>query len=252
MQQAEDLCIVENEGIQGLISYLIVKKRWYAGNSNCGKVKLADPNLDSNYDDEEYVVPDPMKESSIVEVTSNEENRVVYLSVLIPSEQSIHKEVIHFLYEKQDDIFVQVCSLGEFVVDDRNVSFGFQEQSKVFPLMTDECDEKHDNLVAMSYEYYQQYIQIVEDHSIEDCHSDFSSHVSCFELFFQEEICWPTCSEFCEDQETILVAVQQVDQPKVKEDIQHPCESLGEKEDNYCVIKRKQIILSPLSKDEID
>ena len=131
--------------------------------SDCGKVKLVDPYLDYNCDDEEYVVPDPMKESFIVEVTSNEENRVIDLSVLIPSEQSLHEEVIHSLYEKQDEIFVQVsekCSLDESVVDDRNVSFGFQEKSKVFPLMIDECDKKHDNLVAMSYEDDQQYIQI--------------------------------------------------------------------------------------------
>ena len=52
--------------------------------------------------------------------------------------------------------------------------------------------------------------------------------------------------------ETILAAVQQVDQPKVKEDIQHPCEYLGEKEANYCVMKIKQKVLSPLSEDEID
>ena len=113
------------------------------------------PDLDSNCDDEEYVVTDPMKESSIVEVTSSEENRVIELSVLSPSEQSLHEEVIHSLYEKQDEIFVQVsekCSLDESVVDDRNFSFGFQEQSEVFHLMAVECDKKHDNLVAMSYE----------------------------------------------------------------------------------------------------
>ena len=53
-------------------------------------------------------------------------------------------------------------------------------------------------------------------------------------------------------QEKIIAAVQQVNQPNVKEDIQHPCESLGENEDNYCVIKRKQRVLSPLSEDGID
>ena len=68
-----------------------------------------------------------------------------------------------------------------------NVSFRFQEQSEVSPLMTYECDSKHDNLVAMSYEDDQQYIQIVEDQRIEDYHSDFSSHVSCFEIFFKKK-----------------------------------------------------------------
>ena len=53
--------------------------------------------------------------------------------------------------------------------------------------MIDECDKKHDNLVAISYEY-----------------------------------------------------------------IQHPYQNLGGKEDNYCFSERKQKVLSPLSKDEID
>ena len=52
------------------------------------------------------------------------------------------------------------------MVDDRNVSFGFQEQTEVFPLMTDECDNEHDNLVSMSYEDDQQCIQITEDQGI--------------------------------------------------------------------------------------
>ena len=79
-------------------------------------------------------------------------------------------------------------------LNDRNVSFEVYEQSEFFPLMTDEFDEKHDNLVAMSYEYDQQFIQIAEDQGIEDCHSYFSSHVSCLEFLFQEEIYSPTCS----------------------------------------------------------
>ena len=74
----------------------------------------------------------------MVEVTSNEENRVIDLNALISSEQSIHKEVIHSLYEKQDEVCVQVSekvSLDESLVDDRNVSFGFQEPCEVFSLM---------------------------------------------------------------------------------------------------------------------
>ena len=54
--------------------------------SDCVKVKLADPYLDSYCDDEEYVVLDPMKESSIFEIILNEENIVIDLGVLIPSE----------------------------------------------------------------------------------------------------------------------------------------------------------------------
>ena len=85
------------------------------------------------------------------------------------------------------------------MVDDRNVSFGIQEPYEVSSLMIDECDKKHDNLVAMSYEDDQQYMK--------NCHSDSSSYVSLFEMFFQEEICSPTCSEFFEDQEHTLTEV---------------------------------------------
>jgi len=38
----------------------------------------------------------------------------------------------------------------------------------------------------------------------------------------------------------------------IQDHIQHPCESLGGKEDNYCFSKRKQKLLSLLSEDEID
>ena len=130
------------------------------------KVKL---DLELKCDEEEYVVPSPIKKSCIVEAASNEENRVIDLSFLVPSEKSLHKEVIHSLNEKQDEIFVQVServSLDETVVDDRNYSVGSQEPSEVSSLMTDEYDEKHDNMVVISYEDDQQYIQITEDQSV--------------------------------------------------------------------------------------
>ena len=76
--------------------------------------------------------------------------------------------------------------MDDSAINDRNVSFEVYEQSEFFPLITNACDEKHDNLVAMSYEDDQKYIQIVEDQGIKDCHSYFSSHVSCFEFLFQE------------------------------------------------------------------
>ena len=91
------------------------------------------------------------------------------------------------------------------MVNDRNVSFEFHEQTEVFHLMIDECDKKHENLVSISYEHYQRCIQIAEDQRIEDCHSDFSSHVSSLEFLFQEEIFSPTCSEFFDDHEKNLV-----------------------------------------------
>lgn len=59
----------------------------------------------------------------------------------------------------------------------------------------------------MSYEDDQQCIQITEDQGIEDCYSDFSSHISCFELLFQEDIFSPLCSETFKDYEHTLVEV---------------------------------------------
>ena len=64
-QQAEDLCIVDNDGRQCLISYLIATKYGMQENevsiSDCDKVEMANPDLDLKCDDEQYVVPDPMK-----------------------------------------------------------------------------------------------------------------------------------------------------------------------------------------------
>ena len=47
---------------------------------------------------------------------------------------------------------------------------------------------------TIAYENDQKCIQIAEDQGIQDCHSNFSSHVSCLEFLFQEEIFSPTCS----------------------------------------------------------
>jgi len=158
--------------------------------SDHDKVKLAILDLDADRDDEEYLVLNPMKERSVVEIIWNEEDKFIDPSVLISLEQSLHEEVIQSFYEKQDKIFVQVSEKSSFdnsLVNDRSVSFEFQEIYEVFPHMTDECDKKHDNLVAMSYEDDQQCIQILEEQGIEDCHSYFFSHISCFELLFQED-----------------------------------------------------------------
>jgi len=55
---------------------------------------LAISDLDSDHDDEEYLVLNPMKESSIVEIVWKEEDKVIDPSVLISLEQSLHVEVI--------------------------------------------------------------------------------------------------------------------------------------------------------------
>jgi len=90
-QEAKDLCTVENGVRQGLILDLLAAEDGMKENrvpiSDYDKVKLAIPDLDSDCDAEDYVVPNPMKESSIVEITFNEENKVIDSSVLIPSEQ---------------------------------------------------------------------------------------------------------------------------------------------------------------------
>lgn len=105
---------------------------------------------------------DLIRDSCSVEAASNEESRVIDLNALI-SPGDLHEEVVHFLYEKQDEIFLQVCekvSLDELFVNDRNVMFEYQETSEVSFLMIDECNE---NLVVISYEDDLQYIQTTED-----------------------------------------------------------------------------------------
>ena len=88
------------------------------------------------------------------------------------------------------------------MVDDRNVMFEHQESAEVSFLMID-----NENSVVLSYEDDLQYIHTVEDHNIQDSHSDSSSYVSCVEMFLQEEICSFTCSEFFEAQEHIVTEV---------------------------------------------
>ncbi len=108
------------------------------------------------------------------------------------------------VHEQQDENLVQVnekVSLDESLVDGMNVSVGFQESSEVAFLMINESDECKDNLAVISYEDDLQYIHTTEDQTIQDSISDSSSYVSCFEMFFQEEIHSSTCSEFSEDQE---------------------------------------------------
>jgi len=48
-------------------------------------------------------------------------------------------------------------------------------------------------------------IQTIVDQTIMDPISYSSSYVSCFETFFEEEICSSPCSEFFEDQERALI-----------------------------------------------
>lgn len=157
-----------------------------------------DDKLDQETDGEEE------KESCVVEAASNGEKRGTDLTDLISLELDLHEEVTHSLYEQRDEIFVQVSekALGEFMVDDINYCVGFQESFEVFFLMIDECK---DNLAVISYEDDLQYIQTSADQTIQDSLSDSSSYISCFERFFEKEICSPIFSEFFEDQEHTLI-----------------------------------------------
>ena len=142
------------------------------------------------------------KEGFVVETI----DKAVDPNVLMPSEQSLYEEVIQSVYEKQDDIFIQVSEtvpLDEFMVDDRNVIFALQESAEVSFLMIEECNKELDNLVMIPYEDDLPYCQTTENHSIQDYLSD-SSYVSCAEMLFQEEICSSTCSEFFEAHEHTL------------------------------------------------
>jgi len=124
---------------------------------------------ETDFDEDKHVVTDLVKESCIIEAASNEENKVTDLNALISPELDLHEEIVHFLYEKQDEIFVQVSekvSLDESLVDDRNVMFEYQEPSEVSFLMIDECNEEHDNLAIISYEDDQKYIQTTEYQNI--------------------------------------------------------------------------------------
>jgi len=136
---------------------------------------------------------------SVVSNWSIEEDKVLGPNVLMSSEQSLHKEVFQSAHGQKDEKIE--LSLDEFMVDDKNVSVGFQESSEVAFLMIDECDECNENLAVISCQDDQEYIQTIAIQTIMDSISDSSSYVSCFEVFFEEEIHSSACSRFFEDQE---------------------------------------------------
>lgn len=87
------------------------------------------------------------------------------------------------------------------MVDDKNVSVVFKESSEVVFPMIDECDECNENLAIISCQDDQKYVQTIADQIIMDSISYSSSYVSCFEVFFEEEIHSSTCLDIFEDQE---------------------------------------------------
>ena len=196
-QQAKDFHMDGNDDRRSFVSDLVEIK----DDTQENDVPISD-NGDGKSDQE--IDGEEEKGSCMVEAASNGEKRGTYLTDLISLELDLHEEVAHSLYEQRDEIFVQISekSLGEFMVDDINDYVGFQESFEVSFLMFDECK---DNLAVISYEDDLQYIQTSADQTIQDSLSDSSSYVSCFEMFFEEEICSPICSEFFEDQENTLI-----------------------------------------------
>jgi len=161
-----------------------------------------------------------MKENFATKIIWDEEDRVLDPNVLMLVEHSLHEEVIQSAYEQQDEIVDQASkkvSLDEFMVDDRNVSVRFQKTFEVAFLMIDECDECNENMAVILYEDDLPYIQTSVDQTIQDSLSDSSSYVSCFEMFFEEEIYSSTCSEIFEDQDhTFLKYIMKEDQNQKK------------------------------------
>jgi len=150
-QQVEDGHMAVINEREELVSDLPTEEDSMQGNQvsilECDKVKSAISDLNLDRDDQDYLVLNPMKESSVVEIIWNEEDKVI--------NRSLHEEVMQSFHGKQDEIFVQVSEKSSF-------------------------NHNLDSLIAMSYEDDQQCFQVLEDR---DCHSDFS----CFEMLFQED-----------------------------------------------------------------
>lgn len=211
-QHVEDFHMAESDERESVVSDLSIKEdsmqRSQVSNSKCDNVKTTISDVNSDCDDQENLVLSPIKENSVVEIIQDEEDRVLDPSVLMSLEHSLHEEVIQLAHEQQDEIFSQASErvpLDEFIVDDRNVSVRFQEISEVSFLMIDEYDEYNENLAVISYEDDLPYIQTSEDQTFRDSLSDSSSYVSCFEVFFEEEICSSTFSKFLRTRNILLL-----------------------------------------------
>ena len=87
LQQDQDLSTMENDEREGFISDMSIEEdnmqESQVSISECDKVKSDISDLDSNHDDQEYLVLNPMKESSAVEIIWNEEDRFIDPNVLI-------------------------------------------------------------------------------------------------------------------------------------------------------------------------
>ena len=152
-QRLEDGHMAENDEREGFISDLPIEEDSVQGSQDsileCNAVNSAISDQNSDHGDQEYLVPNPEKESFVVEIM----DKVLDPNVLMPSEQSLHEEVIQPAHEQQDEIFVQVSENSSF-------------------------NHNLDSLIAMSYEDDQQCFHVSED---QDCHSDFS----CFSCYFK-------------------------------------------------------------------
>ena len=135
---------MENDEREGFVSDLSIEEdnmqESQVSISECDKVKSAILDLDSDRDDQEYLVLKPMKESSAVEIIWNEEEKVIDPNVLISLEQSLHEEVIQSFREKQDEIFVQVSeksSLNNSLINDNLIAMSYEDDQQCFEILED-------------------------------------------------------------------------------------------------------------------
>jgi len=96
--------------------------------------------LNSDRDDQEYLVLNLEKGSSVVEII----DKVFDPNVLMSLEQSLHEEVIQPAHEQQGEIFVQVSDKSSFnnsVINDSLSALSRRKQKPLSPLSEEEIDQ---------------------------------------------------------------------------------------------------------------
>lgn len=135
---------MENDDGEGFVSDLSIEEdnmqESQVSISKGDKVKSALSNIDSDSDNQEYLVLNPMKESFDVEM------------VLSSLEHSLHEAVIESVHEKQNEIFVRVSDKSSFnnsMINDNFISMSYgdnyclskRKQKALSPLSEDEIDQ---------------------------------------------------------------------------------------------------------------
>lgn len=111
-QQVEDVHMAESDEIKSVISDLSIEEDSMQGSLvlilECDNVKTSISDTESNFNDQEYSVPNLMEENPTIEIIWNKEDRVMNENIRMSLERSLHKEVIQFVHEQQDENFIQV------------------------------------------------------------------------------------------------------------------------------------------------